>query len=303
MNRSQRVESLDTPRVDYARFFAPGGFPRLWRNGHPYEHRELYELIDAVWDYDAHYVNYGYWPDGIDSVEPGRQMSLLVGEALGLSKGDRLIDAGSGLGQAAVDLALSYELDRVVGINPCRPQVQFANALADAAGLREVVQHHVGDASTYVRRLVDDGFTHAMAIECINHFPDGLGFLQDVRDALPPGGRVAFPVAVSNRRQTRWQKAAIGFMMSVDQKPGDFWTDQLERAGLVPVERTDITEEVVRPVIAYTRRRLSERPDLLRQRTGPLSRVAIRAFMAAAERGLDNGTMGYELIVGEVPGA
>lgn len=293
------MPDLPPPEPRYEDYFEAGSVYRLWRDG-MYVCRETYEILRDVFQYKAHYVNYGYWPDGLDTVEPGRRLAMLVGEALRMRPGDRLIDAGSGLGQGAIDLCRRFELAEVAGVNPCVPQVNFARALVAHHGLEHRVRFHVEDACAFVKGAGARGFTHAMAVECITHFPDHLGFLQTLRHELPSGGAVAFAVVVSNAPVTGWKRPLLKLFSGVQQQTTAYWQGLLQTAGYTQIERVDITAQVVPFVVEYARRRVAEAPELGR-RYGPVMNVALGRFMALAEAAYQDGRLGYELHVGRIP--
>ena len=106
---------------DYAKHFDTGGVWRVWREG-MYGIRDTYQILRWLGGYDAHYVNVGWWPDGLETKEPGRRLALLHGETLGLKPGDKLLDCGCGLGQGAIDALLGFlqRLLRIDGLGaPC----------------------------------------------------------------------------------------------------------------------------------------------------------------------------------------
>jgi cyclopropane fatty-acyl-phospholipid synthase-like methyltransferase len=283
----------------YEDYFDAGSLWKLYREG-MYVCRETYEILRDVFQYRAHYVNYGYWPDGLETVEPGRQMAMLVGRELGLKAGDRLIDAGSGLGQASIDLCRAFDLAEVVGVNPCEPQVRFARALVESQGLSDRVRFEIEDACKFVVGAGERGFTHAMAIECITHFPDHYGFLETLRRELPSGGAVAFAVVTSSRPEQGVRKGLMKLFSGVKLESSAYWQGLLTRAGYADVHMVDITSRVIPPAVAYVRRRVEQEPGLVK-RYGFATNLALRRFMATAEEGAKEGRLGYELHVGRVP--
>ena len=172
-------------------FFIKGSMWKLFRGANPYTFVETYKLLRRVFGYELFYVNYGYWKDGIETPEPGRELTHFIGDALGLKKGDRVLEAGSGLGQASIDSCTRYDLEKVVGLNICNEQADFANALTASQGLEHKIEHRICDACTEIDRFEHGEFDHAFAQECIGHFPDPLHYLTGVRKMLPSGGRMA----------------------------------------------------------------------------------------------------------------
>ncbi len=95
--------------IPFERHFIPATLLGLIRRGHPYDFVETYRLTQALYGYRAAYVNLGLWTEGALTDEAGRKLAYRVADELHLVKGDYLIDVGSGLGQAAVDLAVRVE--------------------------------------------------------------------------------------------------------------------------------------------------------------------------------------------------
>ncbi len=287
-------------KLDYHEYFRAGSTWQLWRAGNPYEFVQTYEVMRRAFGYGLQYVNFGYWSEGESTDEAGRKMSLLVGEALGLKSGDRLLEGGSGLGQAAVDLCSHFDLARAEGMNPCEPQVRYANDLAAAYGLGDRIQHRVCDASEAVQDFEPGTFTHGMAMECIGVFPDPDAFLRGMHEQLPSGGRMAFTVVTSPRKAPMLQEWSGKLFFGVGTFPGERWAERLEAAGFVDVRRQDITQEVFTPMLKVVRERIRNEPELLAQ-IGPLLRLAVLLLLNRAEKGVAKGQMGYELLVGTRP--
>src|SRR5687767_8460063 len=92
------------------RHFVKGSFLGLVRRGHPYDFVETYRAVQVLYGYRAWYVNLGLWTHGAETEEPGRALAMRVAEALALLPDEHVVDVGSGLGQAAVDLVRRHDL-------------------------------------------------------------------------------------------------------------------------------------------------------------------------------------------------
>ena len=260
--------------------FVPGSLWGLVRRGHPYDFVETYEVLREVYGYRGDYVNLGLWGE---AEEPGRALVYRVADALRLGTGDRLLEVGSGLGQAAVDLLARHELAEVVGVNPNPGQRGYANALA--AGLP--VTHLDGDACALE---VGEGFAGVLAVECAGHFSDPAAFLSGAFGALRPGGRIALCSNVA-RGRPGWlgrlvMQATYGFVPAT----GEAWEARLAAAGFTEVERVDLTSPVLGGV---TNAVLASLPDA---RVGWSTRLVMRLQLGLAARALRAGTLGYELV-------
>jgi cyclopropane fatty-acyl-phospholipid synthase-like methyltransferase len=297
---SARASTAAPDSPAYARHFVPGSLRALYREKHPYGFTQTYTLMRRAFGYQLHYVNFGYWPQGLTTVEPGREATLLLGRALHLQPGERVIEGGSGLGQTAVDLCSAFSLAEVRGMNPCTPQVAFANELAAAEGLGDKVRHEVCDATEAVFDLQPGAWDHGVASECIGIFPDPQKFLRGLHRALRPGGRVAFTVVTSPKPAGRVQHEIGALFFGTRARAPSWWIEALTSAGFVDVERQDITAEVFPPMLQTVRRNLREQPELLGL-AGPFAGAAIRLLIRSAERGVAAGTMGYELFSARRP--
>lgn len=242
----------------------------------------------------------GYWPDGVQTDEPGRRMALLHGETLDLEPGQRLLDCGSGLGQGTIDLARRFGLAKVFGINPSRQQVAFARRLVDAHGLSDQIDFVEDDACQVVPKLPEGSYDHAMAVECFSYFPDKLEFLKGLMRTLRSGGKFVFADACSATYLSKRRRRALGFVSNATSHPVSYFVDLFERAGFVDIRHTDITERVVAPSIAHARARLADEPERLRKHGWLMSRV-LHALVDHSERTVSRRESTYDLLVATVP--
>ena len=278
----------------YTDYFEHGSLLRLWRAGHPYGFEQTYDVMKRAFGYEAHYVNFGYWPEGTETHEAGREMALMMGRELALPAGGRLVEGGSGLGQAAVDISKAHELSSVLGMNPCVPQVCFANALARTEGLAGVIEHRVCDATEEIFLVEPGSVDGVVAMECIGVFPDPGRFIAGAFQALRPGGRIVFTVITTPRPAGQLQHAVQELFFGTRARAPRWWQDQLEAAGFEQIKQTDITDAVFPSMFATVKENLRGSPELRRQ-LGPMSMMAVRLLIERSERGLAQGSLGYEM--------
>ena len=79
--------SSSSPRI--ADYFVDGSVWQLFRGANPYTFIDTYEVLRRVFGYELNYVNYGYWPEGIGTEEPGRRLTFQLADSLGLKEGQR----------------------------------------------------------------------------------------------------------------------------------------------------------------------------------------------------------------------
>lgn len=290
---------MGPPRV--VDHFARAGLFAILRRGHPYDALETYEVLEAVYGYRAAYVNYGFWPEGAATEESGRRLALLAAHALDLRAGERLFEAGSGLGQAAVDLAARHDLASVLGVNTNARQVAYANALAASAGLAGRVRHEVGEAAAFIAGLAPGSFDGVLAIECVSHFADPDAFLAGARRALRPGGRIALTTNIARRPAARWERALFRASFGFVPVAGEVWAERLARAGFAAIARRDLTRETIGTLAEVCLARLGAPTQAVRRIPWP-ARAWLGLLFRSARRAVRRGALGYELVVAETPG-
>ncbi len=102
-----------------------------------------------------------------------------------LRPGMRLLDCGSGVGSITVDLAEVVAPGEVVGIDISPVQVEQAKAMAAE---RKVSNVRFQVANIYELPFPDASFEVAYANAVLEHLPDPLKAMREVRRVLKPGG-------------------------------------------------------------------------------------------------------------------
>jgi SAM-dependent methyltransferase len=109
-------------------------------------------------------------------------------EHLGLAPGERLIDVGCGLGEAAIALAEDLgEGGEVVGIDVSESMLRVARSNASAARCR--VRFTVGDAASLDEP--DDSFDAARSERTLQWLADPAAAVAEMVRVVRPGGRVS----------------------------------------------------------------------------------------------------------------
>lgn len=133
-------------------------------------------------------VHFGYW----DAQTRGHAHSLIrmnevLAEAIGIRPGQRVLDAGCGVGGSAIWLARTLQVE-VVGITPVASQVERARRFA--------AQQDVSDGVTFAGQdytrtnFADSSFDVVWAVESVCHSAQKEQFFREARRVLRPGGRL-----------------------------------------------------------------------------------------------------------------
>jgi cyclopropane fatty-acyl-phospholipid synthase-like methyltransferase len=133
-------------------------------------------------------IHFGYWDaDTRSHAESLTHMNRALAGRIGVMPGQRILDAGCGVGGSAVWLAQQYDVE-VVGITPVAGQVAQARRFAHEQGVSERVSFYPQD---YTRTTFPDAsFDVIWSLESLCHAPDKRLFLAEARRLLRPGGRL-----------------------------------------------------------------------------------------------------------------
>jgi len=194
-------------------------------------------------------MHFGYW----DEQTRNHAHSLIrtnevMADAVAIGPGDRVLDAGCGVGGSSIWLA-SERGATVVGVNVSPEQVAHARRFVRQRGLEDRVTILQRD---YKRTgLPDRSFDVVWACESVAHSPDQRDFLAEAYRLLKPGGRLVVrdvyqkrpPAdAVDERLMRAWYDA---WVMPPLPTAEQFLT-WVSRAGFAEVHMDDITASSVR---------------------------------------------------------
>lgn len=114
-------------------------------------------------------------------------MNRALAGRIGVRSGQRILDAGCGVGGSSIWLAQTYDVE-VVGITPVAGQIDRARRYAQEQGVADRVSFEPQD---YTRTAFPaESFDVVWAMESVCHAPDKRLFVAEARRLLRPGGRL-----------------------------------------------------------------------------------------------------------------
>jgi SAM-dependent methyltransferase len=166
---------------------------------------------------------------------------------LGLAHGERLLDVGCGLGEAA--LALAQDLGdggEVVGVDASESMLRVARSNAGAA--RSRVRFTVGDACSLDER--DDSFDAARSERTLQWLADPAAAVAEMVRVVRPGGRVSlidtdwstFTIDVGDDALAALVRDGMRTERNRASNVGRRLNDLVCAAGCVPLARTEATQ-------------------------------------------------------------
>ena len=192
-------------------------------------------------------VHFGYWDtDTRDHADSLLHMNRALARQLGLRPGQRILDAGCGVGGSAIWLAKTYGC-AVVGITPVASQVRRAQRFA--------AEHRVADRVRFEQqdytgtRYPDATFDVVWAIESACHARDKRRFLAEARRLLRPGGRLGIVEYVRRSRPLAPASESLlhGWLAGwaiPDLATADEWRRWTGEVGFADARLADITPRV-----------------------------------------------------------
>ena len=154
---------------------------------HYYDHCETdYRLL---WDLDhSHAMHAGFWDETTKTLRDAlRRENEVLAEIAKIKSGDRVLDAGCGVGGSSIFLSKKYRCD-VVGITLSEKQALTARSNAQKAGVASSVSFHTMDYTQ--TSFEDQSFDVIWGIESICHAPNKEDFIKEASRLLKKGGRI-----------------------------------------------------------------------------------------------------------------
>lgn len=193
-------------------------------------------------------LHFGWWDSGVRSHGQSLlRMNEVLAERAGITAGDRVLDAGCGVGGSSLWLAERIGA-RVHGINLVTEQVLRANRYARERGLSDRVRFEVQD---YAATTFPDGsFSVIWVQESFCHAPDKAAFWREAARLLAPGGRLVMhdylrvggppPSGRGRELLRRWQDGWVMPSLATAEELRQWSAD----AGFTSLEVEDVSEWV-----------------------------------------------------------
>lgn len=219
---------------------------------------EYYEK--TFWDYflvyfrgDNYSMNYGYWDNAVHSrnASYGR-LYAHIADTLAITPGDRVLDAGCGMGEAACFMAKTYGC-QVTGVTISPSQLEKANKIIMRRKLGDRVHMVLADYTNM--RFPDGSFDKIYAIETICHIEDKTDFYREAYRLLIPGGSLAVAEYIQKKApESKSDRHAMETFLEGWAIP-NIWTQEaharaLNKSGYKDIQIEDYSHATI-PVARY----------------------------------------------------
>lgn len=160
--------------------------------------RVAQELVDEYYrrcipiymDFIGVHWHTGFYLDDGESPRPADQVRMIhcIADSVGLTRGERVLDVGCGIGGTLACLARDRGVEPV-GLTPVSGQRAMAARVLARLGVNDPVRIDIGHAGALP--YPDGCFDVVLFFESPCHFPDRGAFFDEAFRVLRPGGRLA----------------------------------------------------------------------------------------------------------------
>ncbi len=168
-----------------------------------------------VWHLKTHLsLHYGYWDKGIKRLRQALvRMNDVLADKADIQATDKVLDAGCGVGGAAIYLAKKYHC-QTHGISLSKQQVEFATQKSIENDIEAKVSFSVADFTQMP--FEDESFDVVWAVESVCHAHEKADFIKEAFRVLKKGGRLMMadffrtmetPDAEANEWLDNWGKS------------------------------------------------------------------------------------------------
>ena len=237
-----------------------------------------------------------------DSFHPGGlELTERLGKLLELRPGQRVLDVASGTGASAVFLAGRFGCE-VVGLDYSSELVGQARRRAREAGLDHLARFEHGDSESLP---FPDGAFDALICECsFCIFPDKPSAAHEFARVLSVGGKVGLSDITLNGSLPPELTGLLAQIVCIaDALPLDRYEALLEQAGF-RIDRVEPHPEVLESTVKNVRARLLAAELILKVKKLELPGVDLgqaKSVAASAAETIEEGTLGYGVLVGTLP--
>ncbi len=197
-----------------------------------------------LWGKNYHY---GYWDGSTNHLlKATKKLNEVLSQIAKISKKDRILDAGCGVGGSSIYLAKNFGC-HVTGITICPRQIDFAYSNAKKEGVDKLTEFFEMD---YLKTaFADNHFDVVWGIESICHAAGKDKFIQEAYRVLKNGGRLiaadgfASKKDYTHKEQRSMDKWLKGWAVNYLETPENF-IQFARKTGFRKGNYQDITDKV-----------------------------------------------------------
>ena len=248
--------------------------------------KEYYEQCDSSYQHwgteEIYNIHFGFWDENTKShVEALNNMNRVLAERLKIKPGDKILDAGCGVGASATWLAKNYDVE-VTGITISDLQCEKAKTFAKKEGVSEKVKFYIQDFNK--TNFPDKSFDIVWGLESICYAEDKRDFIKEMKRILKNKGKLIVADGFIKKDNStkldqfflnNWIKRwAVPSLAKVSE-----FQKYLEGAGFKDIEFIDITKNILPSSKEIFKRGVFGWPVYKLKRKNPIQMNHVKGFI------------------------
>ncbi|GMQ24656.1 27-O-demethylrifamycin SV methyltransferase [Algoriphagus sp. oki45] len=196
-------------------------------------------------------MHYGYWDESTTSLSHALlNMNKQLAEFGSLKKGQRVLDAGCGVGGSSFFIAKTYG-SQTEGITLSDKQVEACKSNALKQGLQDSC--NFSKQNYLSTEFPDNSFDVVWGMESVCYAWDKKDFLKEAYRVLKPGGTLVVadffsnPLSPNSKEAELMKKWTDTWAIKAYAGIEEFW-EKMEDTGFVQRQRKDVTPSVVKSI-------------------------------------------------------
>lgn len=200
-------------------------------------------------EHEIYEMHYGYWDKTIKSHSDSlTKMNQFLSEKMKINSGDKILDAGCGVGAISIWLARHYDNIKITGINISKTQLNKADIFAKKCGVSNKIIFLEKDYLNTT--FINESFNTIFAIESVCHTKNKNDFIKEAHRILRYEGKLIvgdffLTKSILNKLEKKVMHLYLNGWAVPNLSSKEYFIEDLKRAGFKNIECLDKTANII----------------------------------------------------------